>query len=61
MDFLSFRRHQPQVAHAVHHRQAADAAVLRPVRPGAGHRAPENRGPRQADGPETKSRLALRT
>lgn len=37
------RRHRPQVAHAEHHRQAADAAVVRPICPRAGDRAAEDR------------------
>lgn len=46
----ALRRHGPQVAHAEHHRQVADAAVVRSVRSGACHRSAENRGSGEAVG-----------
>lgn len=42
------RRHGAQEPHAEHHRQAADAAVVRAVGPGAVHRAPALGRPRAA-------------
>ena len=46
---------QPQVPHAIDHRQAADAAVLRAVGARARHRPTEDRRSGQAFGVEAKS------